>query len=110
MIVRGRVERISQAGGGIEPGDIVARLGGDEFAFLLVETGPDLARVIISRFQQDAFLGIQQDKHRVTFSAGVLTCINASLALEEIFEMVDDLMYSVKREGKSSVKYSVYEG
>ena len=101
---------VKYATGRLRKTDLFARLGGDEFAFLLVETGPDLARVIISRFQQDAFLGIQQDKHRVTFSAGVLTCINASLALEEIFEMVDDLMYSVKREGKSSVKYSVYEG
>jgi diguanylate cyclase len=88
--------------------DLFARLGGDEFAFLLVETGPELAQTIISRFQQDAFFRIQEDNSLVTFSIGVLTCIDASLTLEEILEMVDDLMYSVKRKGKAGNKYSVH--
>lgn len=36
--------------------DVFARLGGDEFAFLLVNTSPQLARAILSRFQRDALL------------------------------------------------------
>jgi diguanylate cyclase (GGDEF)-like protein/PAS domain S-box-containing protein len=90
--------------------DLFARLGGDEFAFLLVETGPELAQTIISKFQEDAFFRIQENSSPVTFSIGVLTCIDASLTLEEILKMVDDLMYSVKREGKAGIKYSVYGG
>jgi len=88
--------------------DLFARLGGDEFAFLLVETGPELARTIVSRFQQDALLRVPEDNRPVTFSIGVLTCVDASLALEDILEMVDDMMYSVKRDGKAGIRYSVY--
>ena len=90
--------------------DLFARLGGDEFVFLLVETGPELARAIISKFQQDASLRVPEDNSPVSFSMGVVTCVDASLALEDILEMVDDLMYSIKRDGKAGIKYSVYGG
>lgn len=99
---------VKYAIGRLRKTDLFARLGGDEFAFLLVETGPELAQTIISKFQEDAFLQIQENNSPVTFSIGVLTCINASLTLEEILKTVDDLMYSVKREGKAGIKYSVY--
>jgi diguanylate cyclase (GGDEF)-like protein/PAS domain S-box-containing protein len=90
--------------------DLFARLGGDEFAFLLVETGPELAKTILSTFQRDAALRIQEDNSLVTFSAGVLTCIDTSLTLEETLTILDNLMYSVKRAGKAGIKYSVYKG
>lgn len=90
--------------------DLFARLGGDEFAFLLAETGPELAKTIISKFQEDIVLRIQEKYSPVTFSIGMLTCIDSSLTLEEILKVVDDLMYSVKREGKAGIKCSVYGG
>lgn len=98
------------AAGRLRKTDLFARLGGDEFVFLLVETGPELAQTITSKFQEDVFRRIQENNSPVTFSIGVLTCINASLTLEEILKKVDDLMYSVKREGKAGIKYSVYGG
>jgi GGDEF domain-containing protein len=49
--------------------DLFARLGGDEFAFLLVETAPELARTIASRFQQDALLRVPEDNSLITFSS-----------------------------------------
>ena len=101
---------VKYATGRLRKTDLFARLGGDEFAFLLVETGPELAQTIVSKFQEDIFLRIQENNRPVTFSIGALTCVDASLALEEILKMVDDLMYSVKREGKAGIKYSVYEG
>lgn len=101
---------VKYATGRLRKTDLFARLGGDEFAFLLVETGPELARMIVSKFQEDIFLRIQENNRLVTFSIGALTCVDASLALENILEMVDDLMYSVKRDGKAGIKYSVYEG
>lgn len=103
-------EVVKYATGRLRKTDLFARLGGDEFAFLLVETGPELAQTIISKFQEEVLLRIQENGSPVTFSIGVLTCIDASLTLEEILKMVDDLMYSVKREGKASVKYSVHGG
>lgn len=99
---------VKYATGRLRKTDLFARLGGDEFAFLLVETGPELARMIVSKFQEDIFLRIQENNRLVTFSIGALTCVDASLALENILEMVDDLMYSVKRDGKAGIKYSVY--
>jgi diguanylate cyclase (GGDEF)-like protein/PAS domain S-box-containing protein len=101
---------VEYAASSLRKTDLFARLGGDEFAFLLVETGPDLARMIISRFQQNAPLRVPEDNSLVTFSIGVLTCLDASPGLEDILEMVDDLMYSVKREGKAGIRYSVYKG
>jgi diguanylate cyclase (GGDEF)-like protein/PAS domain S-box-containing protein len=101
---------VQYATGRLRKTDLFARLGGDEFAFLLVETGPELAQTIISKFQEDIFLRIQENSSPATFSIGVLTCIDASLALEEILKMVDDLMYSVKREGKAGIKFSVCGG
>ncbi len=90
--------------------DLFARLGGDEFAFLLVETGPELAQTIISKFLKDIALPVQGNNSRVTLSIGVLTCIDSSPPLEEILKIVDELMYSVKHEGKAGIKYSVYRG
>jgi diguanylate cyclase (GGDEF)-like protein/PAS domain S-box-containing protein len=98
------------ATGRLRKTDLFARLGGDEFGFLFVETGPELAHTIISRFQQDAQLRVPEDDSLVTFSIGVLTCVDAWPALEDILEMVDELMYSVKRNGKASVKYAVWKG
>jgi diguanylate cyclase (GGDEF)-like protein/PAS domain S-box-containing protein len=101
---------VKYATGLLRKTDIFARLGGDEFAFLLVDTSPEMAQTIISKFQKDAILRIQKGNRLVTFSIGALTCVDASLTLEEILKMVDNLMYSVKRDGKASVKYSVYGG
>jgi diguanylate cyclase len=101
---------VNYAGIRLRKTDLFARLGGDEFGFLLVETGPESARRIVSEFQRDAGLRIQEVDRIVTFSAGVLTCIDTSLTLDEIIKRVDDLMYSVKREGKAGTKFSVYIG
>jgi diguanylate cyclase (GGDEF)-like protein/PAS domain S-box-containing protein len=101
---------VKHATGHLRKTDLFARLGGDEFAFLLPETGPELAQTIISKFQKDIVFRIQEIYGRVTFSIGVLTCIDSSLTLEEILKLVDDLMYAVKREGKAGIKYAVYRG
>jgi diguanylate cyclase (GGDEF)-like protein/PAS domain S-box-containing protein len=101
---------VKYATGRLRKTDLFARLGGDEFAFLLVETGPEEARRTISKFQHDVFVRIRENNSPVTFSIGVLICIDASLTIDEILKMVDDLMYSVKREGKAGIKYSVYGG
>lgn len=90
--------------------DLFARLGGDEFVFLFVETGPEAAQTIMSKFQDDIMVKMQENDSPVTFSIGVLTCLDASPAIDKMVKMVDDLMYSVKREGKDGIKYSVYAG
>lgn len=90
--------------------DICARLGGDEFAFLFPETGQEVVRTIISKIQFCLLAEMHKNKWPVTFSIGVLTCINAPHKADEIIEFIDSLMYAVKNTGKNAIKYSVYEG
>ncbi len=90
--------------------DVVARLGGDEFALLLPETGQESAQVVLSKIQHEIVQGMHQSNWSITISAGVLTCINAPHTSDEIIGIADDLMYSVKRENKNGIKYSIYAG
>jgi len=90
--------------------DIVARLGGDEFAILLPETGQEAAAAFFSRIQKGLLEEMQQAGWPVTFSIGVLTCLEAPQSIDEVIRLADDLMYSVKRDGKNAVTYSTSVG
>jgi diguanylate cyclase (GGDEF)-like protein len=88
--------------------DVVARLGGDEFAFLLPETGPEAAQVVISQVQKNLLSEMRKNNWPVTFSIGVLTCIKAPSTTDELIRLADELMYSVKNNGKDAICYSIY--
>ena len=90
--------------------DVVARLGGDEFALLLPETDPESAQVVLSKIRGGMLNGMQQSDWPVTFSIGVLTCIDAPPTPDELFRLVDELMYSVKRGSKNAIRYSTLSG
>lgn len=100
----------NQAKSWLRTTDICARLGGDEFAFLFPETGQEIVQIIISKIQFCLLDEMQKNKWPVTFSIGVLTCVNASHKVNEIIGLIDNLMYEVKNDGKNAIKYSVYEG
>ena len=99
---------VDQLGKHLRKTDVVARLGGDEFALLLPETKQESAQVVLAKLQRDILAGMQQNNWPVTLSIGVLTCIEAPHATEEVVKMVDDLMYSVKRGSKNAIKYATY--
>jgi diguanylate cyclase (GGDEF)-like protein len=90
--------------------DVVARLGGDEFALLLPETNPESARVALSKIQSGCLEEMRQNNWPVTFSMGALTCLAAPLKTNELLRMTDELMYSVKRNGKNAIQYASYAG
>lgn len=91
--------------------DAVARLGGDEFASLLPETDKAEAQVAISKIQIRLLDEMRKNSWPVTFSIGVLTCIDMpQKTTDELIRRADDLMYSVKNSGKNSIRYSVYAG
>lgn len=90
--------------------DFVARLGGDEFAILLPETGQEAASIFLSRIQKGLLEEMQKSHWPVTFSIGVLTCLDAPLSIDEVIRTADDLMYSVKRDGKNAIIYSTCTG
>ncbi|MFO1424783.1 MAG: GGDEF domain-containing protein [Candidatus Competibacteraceae bacterium] len=90
--------------------DVLARLGGDEFSLLLPETSQESARMIILKIQNGLLEEMKKNHWPITFSIGVLTCITAPPTTDELVRIADELMYSVKYEGKNAVKYSIYAG
>jgi diguanylate cyclase (GGDEF)-like protein len=86
--------------------DVFARLGGDEFAILLPETNREAAPVIISKIRDGLQVEMRRGDWPVTFSIGALTCVGAPSTTDEIIKVADDLMYSVKRDGKNGIAYS----
>jgi diguanylate cyclase (GGDEF)-like protein len=90
--------------------DIVARLGGDEFALLLPETNQESALVVLSRIQRNLLEEMMRGSWPITFSIGAITCSSAPQSADELVKMADELMYSVKREGKNGIKYSNFAG
>jgi diguanylate cyclase (GGDEF)-like protein len=89
--------------------DFIARLGGDEFVLILPDTDQAGAQLLISKIQISLLEEMQKNKWPVTFSIGVLTCINIPQTVNELIKQADDLMYSVKNNGKNSINYSIYE-
>jgi diguanylate cyclase (GGDEF)-like protein len=90
--------------------DFLARLGGDEFVVLLPETGPEAARVAVSKLQSVLLDEMQNHHWPVTFSFGALTCLDAHLTTDELLKKADELMYSVKKNGKNGIAYGLFAG
>jgi diguanylate cyclase (GGDEF)-like protein len=87
---------------------MIARLGGDEFVILLPETNQEAAQVAVSKIK--VLFENEMHKHGwpVTFSIGVLTCLDAHIAVDDLMMKADAVMYSVKKKGKNAIEYAVY--
>jgi diguanylate cyclase (GGDEF)-like protein len=92
----------------IRESDVIARLGGDEFAILMPETGYESARKIITRVQQRLLDVMQKKGWAVTFSQGVITFTIPPNSIDEMVKNADELMYTVKNEGKNSTRYEIF--
>jgi diguanylate cyclase (GGDEF)-like protein len=90
--------------------DIVARIGGDEFAVLLPEVGLSLAQAVISKMHRKLLEEMQKNNWPVTFSIGVLTFTDAPSSVNEMLNMVDRSMYSVKHKGKNNISFATHPG
>jgi diguanylate cyclase (GGDEF)-like protein len=99
---------VDQVRNNLRKTDVTARLGGDEFTLLLPETKQESAQAVLSKLQRDILDGMQQNNWPVTLSIGVLTCLDAPHTADEAIKIVDDLMYSVKRDSKNGIKYATY--
>jgi diguanylate cyclase (GGDEF)-like protein len=86
--------------------DLVARLGGDEFALLLPETGPAAAEAVGQKMQAHLLQAAREQNWPVTFSIGVLTCVQLPQTIEEALHAADELMYSVKKTRKNMIRYA----
>ncbi len=89
--------------------DVVARMGGDEFIVLLIETNQEGAKSVIAKMQSNLLQEMRYNAWPVTFSTGVLTCINSPCPVDEMIRMADSLMYSVKHSTKNGIAYAVHQ-
>jgi diguanylate cyclase (GGDEF)-like protein len=88
--------------------DIVARIGGDEFVILLPQVELNLAKAVISKMHRNLLEEMQKNNWRVTFSIGVLTFHDAPPSVDEMLNMADKIMYSVKYRGKNNISFATY--
>ena len=88
--------------------DLVARLGGDEFALFFPDTDKDAANAIFPKIHDALADEMARNNWMITFSIGVVTCNTSPRTVDELIKTADELMYSVKYDGKNMVRYSVY--
>ena len=92
----------------IRGSDVFARIGGDEFALLLPECGADYAPMVMERLRSRFKEELGAGPLPVTLSAGAVTFVEPPGSYDAMLEIVDALMYSVKRTGKDAFRHEVY--
>lgn len=95
--------------GCIRAGDLCARLGGDEFVVLLSETGPDGALVILERLRALLAKTLGRGPCPVTATIGAASFIEPPVAIDELIQQADALMYAAKSTGKNRVRLEVVD-
>ena len=83
--------------------DLCGRLGGDEFAIILPGSDADQAVATLERIKRALERAVEEKASGTTFSFGALTYDNPAATVDEMIRAADDLMYRVKRNGKSSI-------
>jgi diguanylate cyclase (GGDEF)-like protein len=89
--------------------DTFARIGGDEFAIILPETGDHKSVMTLFGKVRDNLLEAMKKKDwTVTFSIGVAIYLNPPDSVDEMINIPDRIMYSIKNDGKNMVKVEVF--
>ncbi len=90
--------------------DVIGRLGGDEFAMIFPETDQEGGQKVVQSIRCLLLDQMRMNGWPVTFSIGVATFLALPASQQEMIRMIDDLMYSAKKDGKDGIKSSVYTG
>lgn len=93
--------------GQLRKSDTVARLGGDEFVLLLPETAKDEASVTVHKLHKILNDEVQRQQWPVSFSIGLLTCLDAPRSVDELLKLADKLTYEAKSSGKNTIRQDV---
>lgn len=87
--------------------DVAARLGGDEFILLLPETAKDEAAVALTKLHKHLNEVVESHRWPVSFSVGLLTCLDAPRSVDDLLRMADKLTYEAKSSGKNTIRQDV---
>jgi len=93
----------------IRRADTAARMGGDEFALLFPGADTRGAQQIVSKVTQELRHTLAANGWAVTCSIGVVTFVKPAISVEQAVAAADQVMYRVKRRGKSTIEFSVLE-
>ncbi len=85
--------------------DLLGRLGGDEFAILLPETDEGEAQVALSKLRARLREAMAANGWPVGFSIGCVTCEDWNRSADDVLDLADQTMYSVKTSGKNSILF-----
>ncbi|MHB8107059.1 MAG: sensor domain-containing diguanylate cyclase [Candidatus Cryosericum sp.] len=86
----------------VRTSDFMYRYGGDEFMILMPETAIEQAEEILRRMDGAACPELATALGRVTFSAGIASCVSDSSA-EDLVGLADQRLYQSKRLGRGHI-------
>lgn len=89
--------------------DLMARIGGDEFVILAADMNFESARTFTHRLLKNLRTAMSKGKWPVTFSIGAATYNFPPDTVDELIKTADELMYTVKRTKKDSVRHELID-
>ncbi len=89
--------------------DTVARLGGDEFSVILPETGDyESVETLFNKVRGNLLNAMKKKNWTVTFSIGVVIYLKPPSSVDEMINIPDKVMYSIKNARKNMVKVELF--
>jgi len=89
--------------------EAVSRFGGDEFVILLPETDEEAALSFLTKIHFHLQQAMASREWPVSISISAVVCVGPPPNVDEIIRRADELMYAVKRSGKSRMLHTVVQ-
>lgn len=89
--------------------EALSRFGGDEFVILLPETDEEAALSFLTKIHSHLQQAMANRNWPVSVSIGAIIYLSSPPDVDEIIRRADELMYSVKRSGKSRMLHMVVQ-